>query len=374
MSAAAARRQKQLAARALEGDNVAAKLKVLLAAADDEPTAYEALQLAQSQTRKAVNHGNFVEASEIAFSTGLHLLQKNKVSVASQLLQLLVGVLRETQTDPTEAWIDKIATLQTAHQAAIQNMPEGTEQNRLQRLQREWLNRVLSWSSDLGTITFGHPRLHELLAEQCWLLPEGDDEDGDRHSSMCDAVQHMVLAEQPHKIVNWLQSLPAPTDEQSLMGHTCPAADRDTLLTRSLLLFCAVENLRDANVLLHKYIDEVEDRPIEVLTKSYMDKDDGKAQAHVVFCSMLLQICEKDQRTGPLWTWLLRSFKKELDLLAKPQLVQSYTTKIGKVYFNIQPPPSMMSMMENMMGMMGGGGGMNPAMMAQAMQSMQGMK
>jgi hypothetical protein len=104
-----------------------------------------------------------------------------------------------------------------------------------------------------------------------------------------------------------------------------------------------------------------------------MNKDDGKSQAHVVFCSMMLRICEKDQKTGPLWTWLLRSFKKELDLLAKPQVVQSYTTKIGKVYFNIQPPPSMMSMMENMMGMMGGGGGMNPAMMAQAMQSMQGM-
>ena len=98
MSAAAARRQKQLAARAQEGDNVAAKLKVLLAAADDEPTAYEALQLAQSQTRKAVNHGNVVEAAEIAYSTGLQLLQKNKISVASQLLQLLVGVLRETPT------------------------------------------------------------------------------------------------------------------------------------------------------------------------------------------------------------------------------------------------------------------------------------
>ena len=373
MNAAAARRKKQLAARAKEGDNVAVKLKQLLAGSDDEPTAYEALQLAQSQTRKAVNTGKFSEAADLAYSTGLELLLKNKVSVASQLLQLLVDVLRETHTECTKVGIDKIVTLHTTHQASVKEIPEGAEKNRLQRLQREWLRRVLSWSNDLGVITFGHPRLHELLAEQCWLLPEGDEEE-DRHAIMCDAVQHMVLAEQPQKILEWLKTLPPPTVEQTAFGHTCPAADRDALLTRSLLLFCAIENLRDANVLLQKYVDEVEERTMDDLTKSYMDKDDGKAQAHVVFCSMLLRICEKDQRTGPLWTWLLRSFKKELDLLAKPQAVQSYTTKIGKVYFNIQPPPSMISMVENMMGMMGGGGGgMNPAMMAQAMQGMKGM-
>jgi hypothetical protein len=109
-----------------------------------------------------------------------------------------------------------------------------------------------------------------------------------------------------------------------------------------------------------------------------MTKDDGKAPSHVVFGSMLLKILEKDVRTGPLYTWLLKSFRRELDLMPKSQVISSYTTKIGKVYFNIQPPPSMMSMMESMMGMMGGGGmaggagGMNPAMMQAMMQGMQG--
>ena len=40
-----------------------------------------------------------------------------------------------------------------------------------------------------------------------------------------------------------------------------------------------------------------------------------------------------------------------------PEAVRAYTMKIGRVYFDIQPPPSMMSMMENMMSGMGGGGG-----------------
>jgi hypothetical protein len=39
-----------------------------------------------------------------------------------------------------------------------------------------------------------------------------------------------------------------------------------------------------------------------------------------------------------------------------PEAVRAYTMKIGRVYFEIQPPPSMM----------------NPAAMMQAMQAMQG--
>jgi hypothetical protein len=179
----------------------------------------------------------------------------------------------------------------------------------------------------------------------------------------------MALAEKPGVILEWLKSMPKPTAAQTKMGHTCPPADRDALLTRSLLVFCTVENLRDANTLLRAYISDVEERTMDDLTTSYMNKEDGKAPSHVVFGSMLLRVCEKDQRTGPLFQWLLRSFKRELDMLYKPQIVQSYTTKIGKVYFNIQPPPSMFSMMENMMSMMGGGGAgmMNPAMMQAAM-------
>jgi hypothetical protein len=119
-------------------------------------------------------------------------------------------------------------------------------------------------------------------------------------------------------------------------------------------------------------LDQVEERDENELTKSYTSKEDGKAPSHVIFCCMLLRVCEKDPRTGPLFSWLLRSFKRELDGLYKIQIIQSYTTKIGKIYFNIQPPPSMMNMLENMMGMMGGGGagGINPAMMQAMMQNM----
>jgi hypothetical protein len=386
MSASAARRRKQLLARqkqkeAAEGadDPVAAQLKKLLEdeGLGEEATAYEALQLAQSQVRKKVHAGEFRGAVELCYKASLAILKKGRVSVASQLLTVLANVLRETHSEETEEILDWIADLNKAYQDAMEERPNGLEAQRLHRLQRDWLRRCVQWSSELGPMRFGRMQLQELLAEQCWKLSkiiEKENEEDEIMELKTDAVTHMALAEKPDTIVQWLKDLPKPTNAQMKTGHLCAPADRDALLTRAILCLCAVENLRDANALVRGYMETVEERKEEELTKSYVSKEDGKAPSHVIFCCMLIRTCEKDPRTGPLFNWLLRSFKRELDMLYKPQIVQSYTTKIGKTYFNIQPPPSMMNMVENMMGMMGGGGGgaggMNPAMMQAMMQNM----
>jgi hypothetical protein len=389
MSAAAARRRKQLLARkkaqeeaAAEVDPVSAQLQKLLQDEDlkEEAIAYEALQLAQSQVRKKVKAGEFAAAFELAYSASLAILKNGRVSVASQLLTVLANVLRETHTEETDEIIQKLVELNQAHADAMKGQTSD-EANRLLRLQRDWLRRVVQWSSELGKIRFGHFVLQELLAQQCWTLSKmvvGNTKDTEEEDELMelktDAVTHMALAEQPERIVEWLKELPVPTDAETATGHSCPPADRDALLTRAVLCLCAVENLRDANTLVRSFLEKVEERKQEELTKSYTSKDDGKAPSHIIFCSMLVRICEKDPRTGPLFSWLMRSFKRELDGLYKMQIVQSYTTKIGKIYFNIQPPPSMINMLENMMGMMGpggGAGGMNPAMMQAMMGGMQ---
>jgi Golgi to ER traffic protein 4 len=406
MSAAAARRRKQLAkkqeaaATANETDAVARQLQELLANDDkSEETAYEALQLAQSLVRKKAKAKDAVGATELAYSSALTLLEKkNRVAVASQLLVVLLDIFAELHVEETDDWLTKLGLLHAAHQAAMEaakDVMNPIEVIRLQRLQRDWLRRCVHWSSEYGTILFGHFRLHELLGSQSWALAtllrsqddgtEGqatsvdNDEEDSIMDAFCDAVVHMALAEQPVAIGKWLATLPAPTAEETKTGHTCPPGLRDALFTRALLCMCAMENLRDATILVQQYIP-LESRDLKTnLIKSYVSKEDGVAPSHLVFATSLLRVCEKDARTGPLFTWLMRSFKKELDRLHKPQIVQSYTTKIGKVYFNIQPPPSMMSMMENMMNMMGGGGGgggmpggINPAMMQAAMAQMQG--
>lgn len=396
MSAAAARRRKQLAkkkeAAASDQDAVARQLQTLLDSDDkSEETAYEALQLAQSLVRKKAGAKDKA-ACDLAYTSALTLLEKkNRVSVASQLLMVLLDVFTELNVEESEEWLTRLEQLHKAHQAALEATKADmspVEVVRLQRLQRDWLRRCVHWSSEYGTIKFGHFKLQALLGEQSWALAtllassglgstDVDEEEDDVMDARCDAVIHMALAEQPEAIAKWLSTLPAPTAEEIKSGHTCPPGVRDALFTRAVLCMAAMENLRDANALVRAYIP-IESRDLRNdLIKSYVNKEDGIAPSHLVFACSLLRVCEKDARTGPLFSWLLRSFKKELDKLHKPAIVHSYTTKIGKIYFNIQPPPSMMNMMENMMAMMGGGGGggmpggINPAMMQAAMAQMQ---
>jgi len=397
MSAAAARRRKQLAKKkesaASEQDLVAQHLQTLLDSDDkSEESSYEALQLAQSLVRKKAGAKDAKAACDLAYSSALVLLEKkNRVSVASQLLVVLLNVFTELHVDETDELLQRLEQLHKAHQAALEATKAGMspiEVVRLQKLQRDWLRRCVHWSSEYGTIKFGHFKLQALLGDQSWALAtllqasgavaSDEDEEDDIMDARCDAVVHMALAEQPETIAKWLSTLPGPTAEEIKSGHACPPGVRDGLFTRAVLCLAAMENLRDANTLVHLYIP-IESRGLKTdLIKSYVSKDDGVAPSHLVFATSLLRVCEKDARTGPLFSWLLRSFKKELDMLHKAQIIHSYTTKIGKVYFNIQPPPSMMNMMENMMSMMGGGGGgggmpggMNPAMMQAAMAQMQ---
>jgi len=263
-------------------------------------------------------------------------------------------------------------TIDKLYREALELSFEGTdeqeEEERLSRLHYKFLRRIVRWSAEYGTIQYGDMRLHTALAMQCWSmavkykssLQKMKDEEFDDVTVMqeitAEAMIHLALAEDTKQIIDILKTLDAPTDKQLSMGRNGGSAcQRDCLFTRAILVFIAVQNLRDANILLKEYIALTEaDMP--ALAKSYINKNDGKAPTHIMFCTMLLQICEKD-RAGPLYQWILRSFSNDLNLM-KPD-VKAYTTKIGRVYFNIQPPPSMFHMMENMMGMMGGAAAMN---------------
>lgn len=449
MSAAAARRKKQLTARhaaahhvtsiigsagvvdgappppppsisaANEGtdaDPVRLRLGALLydpTTLSQESVAYEALQLAQSVVRRYIKSGSYDKATNAAYTASLALLTVGgRVAVCSQLLTVLVNVLNETHTPPTAAgddWMVQITELDNAHQRALNadTVMSPDERGRLQRLQLQFLRKIVKWSADCGSIKYGIAEYHALLANHAWrmscdatvvgndgrgikrenhvnVIDGEEDEDGDgldinlRNT----AVTHYAFAGGEiitSILLDKLHSLPAPTSEEIASNHTCPPSQRDALLTRAVLVLLSIENLRDATLLVRSYLSSIEGpagRTAEILSRSYLDKTDGVAPSHVMFCCMLLRICEKDAKTAPLFTWLVRNFGNELGTMVAPDSIRAYTTRIGRVYFDIVPPPSMMSMMENMFsgGGMGGmpGGGMNPAAMMQAMQAMQG--
>jgi len=391
MSAALQRRRKQIAKKTtsyINGDPITTRLNELLSSKEriDESTAYEALQLAQSQIRRHVKTGQYEQATlTFAYDITMKLLkQHSRVSVASQLLALLVNVLKETHTICDHTWIKRLTEINSVYVSILYGINQSEinmqERARLMRVQLKFLLSSLSWSDLLGTVKYGAYDIHELVGIHYWRLSEIERNminksnsssvaDEEKHNLkimglQCEAVTHLALAEKPLIIYKYIKSLPKPRKFELCAGHTCSPALCDELLTRSILTFLSIENIRDANILLRECLVEIDEHTIENMKKSYMSKGDKKAPSHIIFNSMLLSLCLKDKKTGPLYTWLLRSFSvSELSHMYKSDVLKVYTTRIGQTFFNIQPPPDMLSTLENMMTMMSGAaglGGMNP--------------
>jgi len=144
-----------------------------------EETAYEALQLAQSQVRKSVKSGDYTKASvTYGYDVCMQLLDKHlKASVGSQLLHQLAQVLAETHSVCDEAWIERIQNLDAAYLKAVPNAESKAEQKRLYRLHSKFLKSVIAWSEVLGTVTYGALELHVLAANHAWFLSENGADD-----------------------------------------------------------------------------------------------------------------------------------------------------------------------------------------------------
>jgi hypothetical protein len=129
-----------------------------------------------------------------------------------------------------------------------------------------------------------------------------------------------LLISQREKAVRRFVFAEAPEDLASALSAVEPA-HRSRLLTLGVLEFLAAENLRDANTLV--------DRVAEGLNDSL-----------VAFCRCLVQTCERD--AAPLTE---KAFKRHLAGLGfEPLLV-----KVGQRFFKISPPPNLLNSVLSML-------------------------
>jgi hypothetical protein len=133
-----------------------------------------------------------------------------------------------------------------------------------------------------------------------------------------------LLISQREKAVRRFVFAEAPEDLASALSAVEPA-HRSRLLTLGVLEFLAAENLRDANTLV--------DRVAEGLNDSL-----------VAFCRCLVQTCERD--AAPLFQLLTeKAFKRHLAGLGfEPLLV-----KVGQRFFKISPPPNLLNSVLSML-------------------------
>jgi hypothetical protein len=319
MSAALARRkkQKEKAAAALAADetglastalNTEARVLELLSRSDDTAH-YEALQLLSSNTHRSLRAGDIESAISTSYKGTLTLLTAKHVELANQLSAMYVTTLVDSRTRESPERAAECAAISAAYSANYAASAGMDVANRkVHDGHVKFLKAFVKYSALLGDTVDGTFELHLMLAEACFA---GGD--------YLQAATHFGYAEAPTRIVDLAMAL--------------PAEERDAcILTAGLTMMC-MENMRDASKLVITY-------------KIKLGAEEPCRTA--VLMVWLLEICKKD--AAPLYQWLMGAFKNEIN---SDPVYPGLMTTIGKKYFDIKPPPNMLSMLENMMG--GGG-------------------
>jgi len=292
----------------------------------------------QSLVRKSVKSGDGARLMEVAGTVTTKLLSGNNsllLGMASQLLLETADAMLEVRLEVNEKNLNEFYKMDEMFANGLDALPA---RDAIQDKQRcKYLAKALRWTDLMGTVRFGELKMHSALASAMWNA-------GDRAES----ISHSAFAEEPEVINERLSSV----DKKG---------EKDLLLCRAVLTFLTAENLRDANALSDAFIKS-DGRNFEKLATEFFAKE-KKIKSFVIFCTSVLGIVEREQKAGALYTWLLGKFQGYLQRF--PELLP-FTSRIGQIYFNIQPPPSMLKQMESMMAMMGGMGGMGglpPGMM-----------
>mmetsp|Transcript_13634 Transcript_13634/g.27175 ORF Transcript_13634/g.27175 Transcript_13634/m.27175 type:complete len:379 (+) Transcript_13634:96-1232(+) len=313
------------------------------------PESYEALQLASSVVRRYAKAGDVAAAMATGTTATMRLLSHGKIPTATQLSRELIDMMMDYHATATDETIrDVITPIHEGYVAAIaasvaSSSTENDGDESAEDPDREhhisFLRDAVRWTDKLGTFRHGDPRVHAHLSSASF--------DAGRWQ---DGVTHGVYAEDPKFIAARLQSDPELNPPG---GGNAGDQPRDVALTAAILMFLALENARDASACLRAFL-EADRRDTKKLTAAFLTSK--SSPNYVTFCCSLVRICETDN--SGWFNWITSGSQCGRKLVEQNKGLQPYLTKIGKVYFGVQPPPSMLSMMENMMGMMGGMGGM----------------
>jgi hypothetical protein len=225
------------------------------------------------------------------------------------------------------------------------------------RQRKVFLEACLKWSQNCGSVLYGDLELHDACAVACEAMrlvivknslgsPNSSssrkkivhgkqiDESEEKEGQLIETiVWHLALAENPvaiHELMRMIRK--EGGGELQDVVH---------IMTLAVLIFLAVENLRDANILVDLFKATNDDTALvtNILTNAKPNL--------ITFNIMLLQLCERDAGVANLYKWCMQNVGGN-DL--RHPAYAPYMTKVGQIYFNIQPPPDMLTSIMNMFG------------------------
>eukprot|EP00903_Cladosiphon_okamuranus_P020155 g18504.t1 len=296
---------------------------------------YEALQLYRGVVSRKSARGNDEAALAIAEEGIGVLLGKGYADSATELGNVLVGILSDHELPPTEERVRVIkrvnkmyedakraAVLEEEDRRAATQEKEGWSASTGEKepargmysigvLQGRFLKLAVAWTAARGQRLSGDPELCGLLGRCLW--NEGELDRGTRY---------LVLGERPQELCDLIL-------QDVSVGNA-----RELAVAKGVLQFASKASLRDANALLDAYKNQTVG---------------GKTPTKGVlgFCALLLKTCEYD--AAPVFQKLLESYRGDL---AVDESLIGFVESIALTYFNLRLRPP--SMLDNIMGMLGG--------------------
>lgn len=249
------------------------------------------------------------QALQIILDGARTLLEKGQPQAGVALALLAVKHCVDYKEQVTEDAVGSFVAVSDAFESDSDLSDEG------HRERLRFLKAALAWSSnrDVGGYQHGHPRLNTLsahaaarvsdynLAQRCFV--HSDDPIGFASVLHRYATTEVLKSEQP------------------------------LVLTRAVLRYLLSENVADANKMRQKFA-ELNGWP-SVTDDSHRRVNSDEVPPLANFCEMLIKLVQLDASAAPLYKRVCSAYESHL---SRDNSFSKQLTRIGEMYFNIQPP------------------------------------
>ncbi|KAK7268189.1 hypothetical protein RIF29_20880 [Crotalaria pallida] len=298
----------------------------------NEGNYYGAQQMYKSISARYVSAQRYSEAKDILHSGACIQLANGQVICGAELALLFVETLWKGKIPYDEETLDLLKRIYEKfpqvplppHLWDVDDMNQLSEELRNAKTRVEecssFLKAAIKWSAEFGTNSNGSPELHIMLAE--YIYTESPEVDMNR------VTYHFVRGNDPKKFASTLVNF---------LGKCYPGED-DLAITRAVLRYLCLGNLKDANVFMEEIKKQVESAEVQ-FPQTDMTQ----------FASFLLQTMERN--VPPLFTMLRSSFKQTID---REPSFNEMLDKIAETFYGVQrrDPMGMIGDMLKMMGPM----------------------
>ncbi|KAH6774348.1 golgi-to-ER traffic-like protein [Perilla frutescens var. hirtella] len=282
----------------------------------DEGNFYGAQQMYKSLGARYSSANRYLEALDIFHSGACIQLANGQVTCGTELAVMFVETLVKGKIPYDDDTLDRIRqiykkfprisvpqNLDLADDVDMQQLSEtlGAAKTRAEGCS-SFLRAALKWSTEFGGQRNGSPEMHDMLAD--YLYTESPE------LEMSKMLYHFVRGKNPKKFASTLVNF---------MGKCYPGED-DLAVARAVLMYLALGNLRDANVLMDEIKKQVQSQGVNLPRSELMQ-----------FINYLLETLQRDAL--PLFNMLRDRYRQ---CISRDQLFNELLDDVGEKFYGVR--------------------------------------